>query len=224
MFANWFHRVYLKCSVSKVCDFSQFLDLCKQLLNQSMWLCFSIRKTQCCWTLLFVFLKAEKTNLGHFWMCDACTCLLVCTCACVCWFGGVGLAAASDCPVTSPTQASRREFRAHLDEVMTLKPRYSTLDQVNPLLPITSMLFTRNSRQQPHPTSRHPRHLGGRQRHLILQAGSNRSKKAIFAVWQHKKHKKETTCLIFKSTSVKWAKCEPKLIILCKNISINQLI
>uniref|UniRef100_A0A668UMZ3 Gephyrin n=1 Tax=Oreochromis aureus TaxID=47969 RepID=A0A668UMZ3_OREAU len=29
--------------------------------------------------------------------------------------------------------ASRREFRAHLDEVITLKSRYSTLDQVNPL-------------------------------------------------------------------------------------------
>lgn len=28
-------------------------------------------------------------------------------------------------------QASRREFRAHLDEVITLKSRYSTLDQVN---------------------------------------------------------------------------------------------
>ncbi|XP_026119785.1 gephyrin-like isoform X5 [Carassius auratus] len=30
----------------------------------------------------------------------------------------------------SVTEASRREFRAHLDEVITLKSRYSTLDQV----------------------------------------------------------------------------------------------
>uniref|UniRef100_A0A674NXG9 Gephyrin n=3 Tax=Takifugu TaxID=31032 RepID=A0A674NXG9_TAKRU len=33
----------------------------------------------------------------------------------------------------SIAEASRREFRAHLDEVITLKSRYSTLDQVNPL-------------------------------------------------------------------------------------------
>uniref|UniRef100_A0A671UA04 Gephyrin n=1 Tax=Sparus aurata TaxID=8175 RepID=A0A671UA04_SPAAU len=32
----------------------------------------------------------------------------------------------------SIAEASRREFRAHLDEVITLKSRYSTLDQVNP--------------------------------------------------------------------------------------------
>ncbi|XP_051578736.1 gephyrin isoform X3 [Myxocyprinus asiaticus] len=31
----------------------------------------------------------------------------------------------------SVTEASRREFRAHLDEVITLKPRYSTLDQLH---------------------------------------------------------------------------------------------
>lgn len=37
-------------------------------------------------------------------------------------------------------QASRREFRAHLDEVITLKSRYSTLDQVNPLLATSSYL------------------------------------------------------------------------------------
>uniref|UniRef100_A0A9J7WZH0 Gephyrin n=1 Tax=Cyprinus carpio carpio TaxID=630221 RepID=A0A9J7WZH0_CYPCA len=40
----------------------------------------------------------------------------------------------------SVTEASRREFRAHLDEVITLKSRYSTLDQVNryPFLPLSS--------------------------------------------------------------------------------------
>uniref|UniRef100_A0A8C9ZJH9 Gephyrin n=1 Tax=Sander lucioperca TaxID=283035 RepID=A0A8C9ZJH9_SANLU len=36
-------------------------------------------------------------------------------------------------PKVSTRTASRREFRAHLDEVITLKSRYSTLDQVNPL-------------------------------------------------------------------------------------------
>uniref|UniRef100_A0A671UCV9 Gephyrin n=1 Tax=Sparus aurata TaxID=8175 RepID=A0A671UCV9_SPAAU len=35
----------------------------------------------------------------------------------------------ASCPTP---KASRREFRAHLDEVITLKSRYSTLDQVNP--------------------------------------------------------------------------------------------
>uniref|UniRef100_A0A8C5CD24 Gephyrin b n=1 Tax=Gadus morhua TaxID=8049 RepID=A0A8C5CD24_GADMO len=36
----------------------------------------------------------------------------------------------ASCP-TPKVRASRREFRAHLDEVITLKSRYSTLDQVN---------------------------------------------------------------------------------------------
>uniref|UniRef100_A0AAQ4S853 Gephyrin n=1 Tax=Gasterosteus aculeatus aculeatus TaxID=481459 RepID=A0AAQ4S853_GASAC len=40
----------------------------------------------------------------------------------------------ASCPTPKvSTHASRREFRAHLDEVITLKSRYSTLDQVNPL-------------------------------------------------------------------------------------------
>ncbi|KAJ8396909.1 hypothetical protein AAFF_G00012320 [Aldrovandia affinis] len=46
--------------------------------------------------------------------------------------------------------ASRREFRAHLEEVITLKPRYSTLDQVNsyPSSKATSMqALTAHSRE-----------------------------------------------------------------------------
>uniref|UniRef100_A0A4W4E6M5 Gephyrin n=1 Tax=Electrophorus electricus TaxID=8005 RepID=A0A4W4E6M5_ELEEL len=37
----------------------------------------------------------------------------------------------------SVTEASRREFRAHLDEVITLKSRYSTLDQVKTLTSVS---------------------------------------------------------------------------------------
>lgn len=46
-------------------------------------------------------------------------------------------------------QASRREFRAHLDEVITLKSRYSTLDQVNLLhLLLTCRLACRSLASQ----------------------------------------------------------------------------
>uniref|UniRef100_A0A8C7FL52 Gephyrin n=1 Tax=Oncorhynchus kisutch TaxID=8019 RepID=A0A8C7FL52_ONCKI len=44
-------------------------------------------------------------------------------------------------------QASRREFRAHLDEVITLKSRYSTLDQVNPLTFFLPFLYNRHAVQ-----------------------------------------------------------------------------
>uniref|UniRef100_A0A3P8XV72 Gephyrin n=1 Tax=Esox lucius TaxID=8010 RepID=A0A3P8XV72_ESOLU len=48
----------------------------------------------------------------------------------------------ASCPTP---KASRREFRAHLDEVITLKSRYSTLDQVKPLPFYQAVLFSRHS-------------------------------------------------------------------------------
>uniref|UniRef100_A0A667ZVA5 Gephyrin n=1 Tax=Myripristis murdjan TaxID=586833 RepID=A0A667ZVA5_9TELE len=51
----------------------------------------------------------------------------------------------------SIAEASRREFRAHLDEVITLKSRYSTLDQVNPLTfyqPLSTSMQSRCSSKE----------------------------------------------------------------------------
>uniref|UniRef100_A0A668AC23 Gephyrin n=1 Tax=Myripristis murdjan TaxID=586833 RepID=A0A668AC23_9TELE len=54
----------------------------------------------------------------------------------------------ASCPTP---KASRREFRAHLDEVITLKSRYSTLDQVNPLTfyqPLSTSMQSRCSSKE----------------------------------------------------------------------------
>ncbi|XP_031692539.1 gephyrin [Oncorhynchus kisutch] len=71
----------------------------------------------------------------------------------------------------SIAEASRREFRAHLDEVITLKSRYSTLDQVNPLTFFLPFLYNRHAGLAPHHRHRHSHHtaLGPQrnQRHLL---------------------------------------------------------
>uniref|UniRef100_A0A8C7M4L3 Gephyrin n=1 Tax=Oncorhynchus kisutch TaxID=8019 RepID=A0A8C7M4L3_ONCKI len=74
----------------------------------------------------------------------------------------------ASCPTP---KASRREFRAHLDEVITLKSRYSTLDQVNPLTFFLPFLYNRHAGLAPHHRHRHSHHtaLGPQrnQRHLL---------------------------------------------------------
>lgn len=68
---------------------------------------------------------------------------------CVCM---LGMAVSGELLSCGFPQASRREFRAHLDEVITLKSRYSTLDQVNgySLSPLTfTLLALSQSHTQP---------------------------------------------------------------------------
>lgn len=97
------------------------------------------------------FLKAPLTDV----LCWSSGCAHVFTCACarVCvWHEGEWLSCGFP-------QASRREFRAHLDEVITLKSRYSTLDQVNPLFPSTYLFSTgMQSTGNQHRTSTHKQH------------------------------------------------------------------
>lgn len=57
-----------------------------------------------------------------------CVYVMVFIVKCVCM---LGMAVSGELLSCGFPQASRREFRAHLDEVITLKSRYSTLDQVN---------------------------------------------------------------------------------------------
>ena len=97
------------------------------------------------WQVVAVYLA--RAAIFFFRVCVGSVCVYACVCVCVwcvCARVCVWCVCARVCVCVRERkrergellscgflQASRREFRAHLDEVITLKSRYSTLDQVN---------------------------------------------------------------------------------------------
>lgn len=102
-----------------------------------------------------VFYGATNWHVDVDWSGWACMCACTRVSACA-WHEGEWLSCGFP-------QASRREFRAHLDEVITLKSRYSTLDQVNPLTFYQPLIYW-------HAGSWHPSlHLTALETHTLIQ-------------------------------------------------------